>query len=267
MVGARPVYVPLKWMGEVGGFRLDLEGIESAITSRTRAIAIINPHNPTGAVFPPEDVERVMEVARSHELLVIVDEIYDNFLYEGARFRSFISFHDWRDHVLYGGGFSKTFSMTGWRIGYLVARSDVIKNLIKVAVNIWSCPPSISQVAALEALRGSWKPVKEMVKLFRKRRDLMYKELTKIPGFEVWKGLGAFYLFPRIKEILDATGMSTEEFSTNLLNETHVVVLPGTAFPDKAGEGFLRFSYSVSEEKIVEGVERIKDYVSHIMRR
>jgi len=264
LLGARPVYAPLKWLGRESGFSLDIDLIHELITSRTRGIAIVNPHNPTGAVFGSREVEEIMNLARDYNLLVIADEIYDNFLYEDADFKSFISFPDWRDHVLYCNGFSKTFSMTGWRLGYLVARREVAKVLTKLAVNTWSCPPSIAQKVGIKALRSDWSFVKEMVSLFDKRRRILYEELKQIKGFEVWRGKGAFYLFPKISEILEATGLGVEAFVTRLMEEKHVVVLPGTAFPKEFGKNFIRFSYAVSEERIVEGVKRIREFVENL---
>ena len=264
LLGARPVYAPLKWLGRESGFSLDIDLIHELITSRTRGIAIVNPHNPTGAVFSSREVEEIMNLARDYNLLVIADEIYDNFLYEDADFKSFISFPDWRDHVLYCNGFSKTFSMTGWRLGYLVARREVAKVLTKLAVNTWSCPPSIAQKVGIKALRSDWSFVKEMVSLFDKRRRILYEELKQIKGFEVWRGKGAFYLFPKISEILEATGLGVEAFVTRLMEEKHVVVLPGTAFPKEFGKNFIRFSYAVSEERIVEGVKRIREFVENL---
>lgn len=263
-LGARPVYAPLKWLGEESGFSLDIDTIHELITNKTKGIAIVNPHNPTGAVFSSREVEKLMDLARDYNLLIIADEIYDNFLYEGADFKSFISFSDWRDHVLYCNGFSKTFSMTGWRLGYLVTRREVTKALTKLAVNTWSCPPSIAQKVGIKALRSDWSFVREMVSLFNKRRITLCRELKRIKGFEVWCGKGAFYLFPRISRILEATGLGVETFVTNLMEEKHVVVLPGTAFPKEFGKDFIRFSYAVSEEKIIEGVERIREFVEEI---
>ncbi len=263
-LGARPVYAPLKWLGEESGFSLDIDLIHELITSRTRGIAIVNPHNPTGAVFSSREVEEIMNLARDYKLLVIADEIYDNFLYEDADFKSFISFPDWRDHVLYCNGFSKTFSMTGWRLGYLVARREVSKVLTKLAVNTWSCPPSIAQKVGIKALRSDWSFVKEMTSLFDKRRRTLHKELKQVKGFEVWRGKGAFYLFPKISKILEATGLDVEAFVTRLMEEKHVVVLPGTAFPKEFGKNFIRFSYAVSEERIVEGVRRIREFVENL---
>ncbi|MEM0086035.1 MAG: pyridoxal phosphate-dependent aminotransferase [Zestosphaera sp.] len=263
-LNARPVYVPLRWLGEEFGFSLDVDLIHELITSKTKGIAIVNPHNPTGAVFSSKEIEEIMDLARDYNLLVIADEIYDNFLYEDADFKSFMSFPDWRDHVLYCNGFSKTFSMTGWRLGYIVARREVTKALTKLAVNTWSCPPSIAQKVGIKALKSDWSSVQEMVSLFDRRRKTICRELRQVKGFEVWCGKGAFYLFPRISKILEATGLDVETFVTNLMEKKHVVVLPGTAFPKEFGKDFIRFSYAVSEERIVEGVKRIREFIEEI---
>ncbi len=264
-LGARPVYAPLKWLGPERGFTLDLESIESLITSKTKAIAINNPHNPSGAIFEPKQLDRIMELAREKGLVVIVDEIYDNFIYDEGAFKSFMEYPDWRDYVVYLNGFSKTFSMTGWRIGYLVSRREVVNNLTKLAVNVWSCPPSISQAAAVAALKGDWSPIKEMIRLFRERRDVMVSELRKVPGFEVWTSKGAFYEFPRVRKVLEEVGLDVEEFVNYLIDNYYVVTLPGTAFPNTAGRDYIRFSFCVSKERIVEGVRRIASAVENLL--
>ncbi|WP_236698168.1 pyridoxal phosphate-dependent aminotransferase [Pyrodictium occultum] len=263
-MGARPVFVPLRWKGQERGFELDVEAIEEAVTSRTKMIVLTNPHNPTGEVFPPEQVEAVLEIARRHNLVVLADEIYDNFVYEGG-FRSILTYSGWKDNVLYVNGHSKTFSMTGWRLGYLAAARPVIERLKRLAVNVYSCAPSISQRAGVAALRGPWEPVRRMVEEFRRRRDAVVEELRRVPGFEVPVPRGAFYIFPRVAKVLEEIGMSTEEFVDHLLYSRGVVTLPGTVFPEKAGEGFIRLSYAVSVEKIREGVGRIREEVEKLL--
>nr|WP_252900483.1 pyridoxal phosphate-dependent aminotransferase [Vulcanisaeta sp. JCM 14467] len=232
--GGKPVYVSMRFNPE-DGFRLDLEAIESSITPRTRAIVINNPHNPTGAIFKPEEVSKLLEIAKDHGLLVIVDEIYDNFVYEQGAFKSVLELEpEWRNYILYTNGFSKTFSMTGWRLGYLVASREVIDPIRRLAANTYSCPPSIAQRAGVEALRdeASWRSSRAMIELFRRRRDVMYEELRKIPGIEVWRSTGAFYMYPRVKKILDKLGMDVEKFADWLLENYGVVILPGTAFSE-----------------------------------
>ena len=263
-IGAKPVFVPLRWLGGGQGFSLDLDAIESAITRRTKLIVLNNPHNPTGSLFEPKEVEALLELVRRHNIALLVDEIYDNYVYDGV-FRSVLEHPEWKDYVLYVNGHSKTFAMTGFRLGYVAGKKEVIEALRKLAVNIYSCAPSISQRAGVAALRGPWDPVRRMIEEFRRRRDLVYEELSKIPGFEVAKPRGAFYIFPRIARVLKETGLSTDEFSERLAEEKAVVTLPGTNFPDKAGEGFIRISFAVDRRDIVEGVRRIKEFVEEKM--
>ena len=262
--GGKPVYVSMRFNPE-DGFRLDLEAIESSITPRTRAIVINNPHNPTGAIFKPEEVSKLLEIAKDHKLLVIVDEIYDNFVYEQGAFKSVLELEpEWRNYILYTNGFSKTFSMTGWRLGYLVASREVIDPIRRLAANTYSCPPSIAQRAGVEALRNeaSWRSSRAMIELFRRRRDVMYEELRKIPGIEVWKSAGAFYMYPRVKKILDKLGMDVERFADWLLENYGVVILPGTAFSEThMGREYVRLSFALDEKLIKEGIERIRKAV------
>ncbi len=263
-LGARPVFVPLKWLGEGRGFELDMEAIEAAVTPKTKMIVLNNPHNPSGTMFTPKQVDELMDIARRHRLIILADEIYDNFIYEGD-FKSVLTHGDWRNHVLYVNGFSKTFSMTGWRLGYLVTRREIAEKLTRLAVNIYSCAVSFAQKAAVAALRGPWEPVKRMVEEFKRRRDAIVEELSKVPGFEAYTPKGAFYIFPRVKNLLDQIRMTTEDFVEYLLYKRGVVALPGTVFPDKAGEGYLRFSYAISIEKIREGIKRIREEAEKLL--
>ena len=265
VLGINRVFVPLKWLGEDKGFALPIEEIEEAITPKTRMIVVNNPHNPTGGLFEPRQLDELMDIARRHKLMILVDEIYDNFVYDNAEFKSMISYSDWRDYIVYTNGFSKTFSMTGWRLGYLVVRREVAQHLPKLAVNIWGCPVSFGQKAAIIALKGDWTPIKKMIELFRMRRDLLVEKLRKIPGFEVWKSKGAFYLFPRIKKILDETGLDVEEFVNKIIDKYHIILLPGTAFPDKAGREFLRLSFCTDFETIEEGTQVLKKAIEEIL--
>ncbi|MEM4965869.1 MAG: pyridoxal phosphate-dependent aminotransferase [Sulfolobales archaeon] len=266
MMGGKPVFIPLKF-DKLKGFQIDLENIESSITSRTKMIVINNPHNPTGAVFPPSIIHEIMRLAERRGLIVLSDEIYDNFIYDNTPFKSVSEYPGWKDHAILINGFSKTFSMTGWRLGYIVARRDVAEKMIRVAVNVYSCATSFAQEAAVDALRGDWTPVKKMIQLFQRRRDVVYEELSKIDGVEVWKPLGAFYIYPRIKEILEKVKMSVEEFVEYLIDKHHVIVLPGTAFSTINGGDFIRLSYSISEERIREGVRRIREGIKELLNR
>ncbi|RLG86840.1 MAG: aspartate aminotransferase, partial [Thermoprotei archaeon] len=232
LFGGIPKYIPLRFEGAEGGFKLDIEAIEKSITEKTKMIVLNNPHNPTGAIFTPSEVSKICEIAKDNKLLLLVDEIYDNFVYGEVEFRSVLLDPDWKDYILYVNGLSKTFSMTGWRLGYLVVRREVADSIVRLATNVYSCPVSFAQIGGVAAFKGSWEPVKHMVELFKKRRDRMHELLSKIPGFEVWKSTGAFYMFPRISKVLRETGLSVEQFVDYLLYNYGVVVLPGTAFSE-----------------------------------
>ncbi len=249
---------------EEEGWIPDIDDLRSKINERTKLIVVINPNNPTGAVYSESVLRKLIDLAGEHDLAIVADEIYDNFV-DGAGFRSVLQDPAWRDTVVYINGLSKTFAMTGWRLGYLVARREIMGKMAELAVNIYSCATSFAQKAIVAAYKGPWKPVREMVEIFKRRRDMLHDRLSRIPGFEVWKPLGAFYMFPRVKKLLDEAGMTSKDLATKLLEEYGVVVLPGTAFPDKAGEGFLRFSYASSFEDIEEGTRRIARAVEDIL--
>jgi aspartate aminotransferase len=265
-LGAKPIFIPLKWLGRERGFKLDLESIERAITPKTKMIVINNPHNPTGAVFSSDEIEWVMDLARRKKIIVLADEIYDHFIYDDLKFKSFLSFPDWRDYVLYVNGFSKTFSMTGWRLGYLIARKEVMPRLTVLAVNVYSCATSFVQKAAVVALKKSEEDVNKMIELFRKRRDLICSRLGGVRGFEVWPSKGAFYVFPNVGKVLNELNITVEEFVNRLLISKGVVVLPGTAFPETYGKNFIRLSFAVDFTSIEEGVKRIKEFVEELIR-
>ena len=258
-----PRFVPMEFVPGYG-FRLDVDAISSAITERTKAIVINNPHNPTGSVFSRDQIEDIYEIARRKGLVIIADEIYDNFVFEGSSFKSVLSFDDWRDHVVYINGFSKTFSMTGWRLGYIVARKDLIPRFTDLAVTLYSCAPSFAQKAAVTAIKGDWGPVEEMVKEFGERAKLLRDLLEDAKGFEVYKPQGAFYMFPRIEKLAARAKLSTEEIVRKLLFDYGVLVLPGRAFPDRAGEWHVRFSFATSRDDIREGARRIIEFTNAV---
>ncbi len=264
-LGAKPVYVPLKWLGKEHGFELDLEAVEESITPKTKMIVVNNPHNPTGALFSASEVEGLMEIARKRKIIILSDEIYDHFIYDNAEFKSFLSFPDWRDYVIYVNGFSKTYSMTGWRLGYVVARREVMPRLSVLAVNVYSCATSFVQKAAIAALQRSEADIKRMIHIFKERRDLMYSKLSSIEGLEVWRSKGAFYMFPNVGKILNECGITVEKFVNHLLTKYGVVVLPGTAFPDKFGKDFIRLSFAVDLATIDEGIERMRECINNLI--
>jgi aspartate aminotransferase len=250
--GGTPVYVPMAF--EPGyGFKLDIESIEKAVTSRTRMVVINNPNNPTGSVLSPEELEGLYDIIVRNNLILVSDEIYDNFVYQGVRFKSVLELEDWRDHVLYINGFSKTFSMTGWRLGYLVARRDVIPSILDLAVTVYSCAPSIAQRAGVAALKGDWGPVREMVSEFERRARVLYNILSESEYVEAYMPQGAFYMFPRVSKFLRRVGMSVEDLVYYLLYEHGVLVIPGTSFSELMGGDHVRISFATKMENVVEG--------------
>ncbi len=254
----KPVFIPLK---EENGYKLKAEDIITKITPKTKGIIINDPHNPSGSILSEDDVKRIYEVAKEHKLFIISDEIYEDFVYEGKH-TSFLQMPDWRDNVIYLSGFSKTWGMTGLRIGYMVARREVIEKVEALATHTYTCPPAPLQFAGIKAIELGLDFFKDILKEYKKRRDAMYNSLLKIPGVSVVKGPGTFYLFPNFKEVLKATDINNvDELARRLLYEAHVVVTPGTGFPKYEGEGHLRFSYVLPVDKIEEGAERIREWV------
>lgn len=252
LFGGTPVYVPMAF--EPGyGFKLDVESIEKAVTSRTRMVVINNPNNPSGSVLSPVELEKLYDIVVRNNLILVSDEIYDNFIYEGVKFKSVLQLEDWRDHVIYINGFSKTFSMTGWRLGYLVARRDVIPSMIDLAVTVYSCAPSIAQKAGVAALKGDWEPVREMVSEFERRAKVLYNILSESEYIEAYMPQGAFYMFPRVSRFLRKTGMSVEDLVYYLLYDHGVLVIPGTSFSDLIGGDHIRISFATKMDNVVEG--------------
>lgn len=263
---AKTIYIPLRWKGADTGFELDIEMLENSITSRTKMIVLNTPHNPTGAIIPPKHLEKLVELVRNRNIILLVDEIYNEFILDNVEFRSAISFDDWRDYLLYVSGFSKTFSMTGWRLGYLAVKEDVATRMANLAVNIWSCATSFAQKAAVIALKSYevWEYVREMINLFKKRRDVMVSMLSRINGVEVWPSPATFYLFPYFGKLLSMLNIDAEAFAEQLLYKKYVVVIPGTGFPDRAGENFIRFSFAVNVNDIVRGIEKIEQFIEEL---
>jgi len=268
LFNAKPVFVSLKFQGKDVGFKLDLEVIKESITPRTKMIVINNPHNPTGAIFDEKEIDELVEIARENNILILADEIYDNFVYDG-RFKSLISYPDWRDWLIYTNGFSKTFSMTGWRLGYLVVKKEVAIVLRRLAVNIWGCPISFAQKAAITALKDpeTWRWVEKLVVRYREMRDLMYNGLKDLPGVEAWKSPGAFYMFPRVVKLLEQINMSVEDFVNYLIDHYYLIVLPGSAFPAQTSRYYVRFSFATSREEVSEGVKRFREAVRELVSR
>ncbi len=249
-LGAKPVPLPLK---EERGFSFKPEDLEALITPKTKAVIINTPQNPTGGIIRKEDMEKLVELAEKHGFYIISDEIYDRILYDPEKFTSVMEFPEMRDRIILLNGFSKTYAMTGWRLGYTVSNEELAKALTKLAINIHSCVATFIQWAGVEALRGPQDAVDAMVAEFRRRRDYLLERISKIPGIRCHKPEGAFYLFINIQDL----GVSSDEFAKLMLKEYGVALLSGTAF-GKYGEGFIRISYATSMENLKKAMDRLE---------
>ena len=254
-IGGVPKTVTLR---EETGFRMDLDELASLITPKTRMLIVNTPQNPTGGVLTIEDVEFVCELAHKHDLLVVSDEIYSQLVY-GFKHVSPLSHPGMRERTVLMDGLSKSYAMTGWRLGYAVAPKALAAKLDTLMINSSSCAAGFTQMAAIEALSApeSEHAVARMVKVFEHRRNLIVDGLNAIPGMRCARPEGAFYAFPNI----EGTGFDEHELADRLLSEAGVAVLPGTAF-GKAGKGFIRLAYTQSEDELKLGLDRIKEFIA-----
>ena len=254
-IGGVPKTVTLR---EESGFRMDLDELASLITPKTRMLIVNTPQNPTGGVLTAEDVEFVCELAHKHDLLVVSDEIYSQLVY-GFQHVSPLAHPGMRERTVLMDGLSKSYAMTGWRLGYAVAPKALAAKLDTLMINSSSCAAGFTQMAAIEALSApeSEHAVARMVKVFEHRRNLIVDGLNAIPGMRCARPQGAFYAFPNI----EGTGFDEHELADRLLSEAGVAVLPGTAF-GKAGKGFIRLAYTQSEDELKLGLDRIKEFIA-----
>jgi aspartate aminotransferase len=251
-VGATPVPLPIRQEHE---FRADLDELESLISPSTRLLIINSPANPTGGVFRRQDVERVAELALRHDLVVLADEIYGRIVHDGEHV-SIASLDGMADRTIVLDGFSKTYAMTGWRLGYAVVPEPLLSAYSRLIINSVSCTSAFSQIAAVEALTGPQDSVEAMVHEFRTRRDLVVEGLNAIAGISCLTPAGAFYVFPDVSR----TGLSGAEMADHLLKEAGVCVLSGTAF-GQAGIDHIRVSYANSQANLREALSRIESFV------
>ncbi len=252
LAGGVPVEVPGSMENK---FQPEPELIEAAITPKTKAIFIGFPNNPTGAVANRETLLEVSRIAEKHDLLVISDEIYDSLVY-GVEHVCFASLPGMKERTITLGGFSKSYAMTGWRVGYAAAPADILQGLVRVHQYTVMSAPSMSQLAALAAVRIGADHVEEMRVKYDRRRKLIVNGLNEI-GLETFMPQGAFYAFPKI----ESTGLDDDLFAKNLLGEEKVAVVPGSAF-GAGGAGFVRCSYATQYEKIEKALERIESFVN-----
>ena len=255
--GGTPVIVQTR---PEDGFSVKASAIEKAITPKTKMVIVNSPSNPTGGVLDGDEYERILALCRKHNIWLLGDECYSHFVYEPHKPFSIASARDSKDHVIIVGSVSKTFAMTGWRIGYTLAPEPLIEAVIKIQSQSTSNPTSIAQYAALEAVRGSMASVPLMLVEYAKRRTRIVHGLRDIPGVACeWPG-GAFYAFPNVSEYLqgrDPLAKSCTELAKLLLESAHVALVPGEAF---GAPGFLRLSYATSLDRIEEGLRRLNKF-------
>lgn len=247
-VGAKAVPIRLR---EELDFRLDVDELSTLINERTKLVILNSPQNPTGGVLGEDDIEAIADAIADRNIMVLTDEIYSRLIFEG-RHHSIMSIDGMKERCILLDGFSKTYAMTGWRLGYGVMRPDLATHVARLMTNSNSCTASFTQVAGVEALRGPQQSVEEMCAEFKKRRDIMVAGLNQIKGFSCLFPKGAFYVFPNIKK----TGWRSKNLADALLEDAGVAALSGTAFGD-FGEGYLRLSVANSIENIEKALERI----------
>jgi aminotransferase len=240
-------------------FKLKADVLKAAITDKTKMLILPYPNNPTGGIMTKEDLEPIAEILRDTNIVVLTDEIYSELTY-GRKHFSIISLEGMKERCIYVNGFSKAFAMTGWRLGYVTAPEPLIKQMVKIHQYGIMSSPTISQYAAVTALKECKKEVRAMVDEYNMRRRLLVNGLNDI-GLTCFEPEGAFYVFPSIK----STGLSSEEFCEKLLYEQNVAVVPGNAF-GKSGEGYVRISYAYSIKHLTEALSRIEKFVKGLKK-
>lgn len=252
LAGGVPVPVPCR---QSDGFRLNADMLTERITPRTKALMINFPNNPTGAVMRRQDLKEIADVVIDHDLLVISDEVYSELTYSGDH-TSIASLDGMMERTITLNGFSKAYSMTGWRVGYLCAPADICGAALKIHQYVMLCAPIMGQIAAIEALKNGEEEKNRMVREYRMRRNLFIAGLNRI-GLSCHMPEGAFYAFPSV----ESTGLDDVAFAERLLSEKHVAVVPGSVFGE-AGRNHLRCAYAVSREDLKEALERMEAFIS-----
>ncbi len=255
--------VPAKLKELPNDFVVDVDEVVNAITDRTKVIIVNTPHNPTGMVIPESTMMELLDVAREHGIVVLSDEVYDHFVYEGKHV-SCLHHPEWRDFCIYVSSLSKTFAMTGWRVGFVVANREVIQRLSALANNIYGCLPPFIMYAAEVALRSGLEWFREILQEYRRRRDLALSELRKVSGVRCVEPRGAFYLYPNLGDILNEFGLSVEDFVELLITRKGVVVLPSTVFSIAGDVVHIRMSFAVPTEKLLSGIAKFSELVEEL---
>ena len=257
LAGAKPVIIDLKAEND---FRLTAEELENAITEKTKALILPFPNNPTGAILEDSDLEKIAKVCSKHDIYIISDEIYGELTYK-EKHVSIITKPDMKERTVLINGFSKAYSMTGWRLGYACGPKHIIEQMLKIHQYAIMCAPTTSQYSAIEALKNGDGDIRLMRESYNQRRRFLVNAFREM-GLECFEPFGAFYVFPCIKEFK----MTSEEFALKFLEEERVVVIPGDAF-GKSGEGYVRISYAYSIEKLKVAMERLKHFVENLRKK
>ena len=257
LAAGKSIMVPVY---EKDGFMYDVEVLEQYVTDKTKAVLLNSPSNPTGGAITEEQLISFCNFCKEHDLIVVSDEVYEKIIYDGLKFYSPAMIDGMKERVVICNSFSKTYAMTGWRLGYAAGPADIIHGMEMINENSISCVNTFVQLAGITALSSSQDCVTEMVASYQRRRDLVYNGINGIKGLSCIRPKGALYAFVNIQE----TGLSSDEFARNLIIEKQVCVVPGSGF-GAAGEGFVRMCYAISEEDIIEGLQRIKAYVEALM--
>lgn len=251
-----PVFVPLR---PEKGFRMQPEDVLQSITPKTRIVLINSPHNPTGSVMFPEEMQEIARICRERDIYVITDEIYRWLNYRDEKNYSVSITDKCQEHILVVDGFSKSYAMTGWRLGYAIAPERLVGKMSLLLETLCSCAPAFIQYAGIEALTGPQDAIMKMKETYNRRRKILVEGLNHIDGIHCQEPQGAFYVFPNIEK----TGLTDVEFASRLLEEAKVGVVAGQDF-GRAGKGHIRLCYATDEEKIIEGLARIKQFVANL---
>jgi aspartate aminotransferase len=254
-IGAKSVPIMLR---EENQFRLDVNELRALVTPKTRMIILNSPHNPTGSVLTKTDLEEIAQIAIKNNIYILSDEIYSRIIY-GGQHHSIASLPGMQERTIILDGYSKTYAMTGWRLGYGIMPDDLAVQVAKLQTNCNSCTASFTQRAGIQAIKGDQSEVAKMVTEFNRRRNTIVAGLNKIKGFECQMPDGAFYVFPNIKKL----GIKSAVFADRILNEAGVAILSGTSFGE-FGEGYVRFSYANSVENINKALAKIQGFVDKL---
>jgi len=257
LADGKPVIINLKSENE---FRLSAEELENAITDKTKILILPFPNNPTGSIMEKSNLESIAEVIKKHDIYVISDEIYSELTYKGSHI-SIASIEGMKERTILINGFSKSYAMTGWRLGYACGPQKIIKQMTKIHQYAIMCAPTISQYAAVDALKNGDEDVETMRQSYNQRRRFLLNAFKEM-RLECFEPYGAFYMFPCIKEF----GMTSEEFATRFLEEEKVAAVPGTAFGE-CGEGYLRISYAYSIDKLKIAMERLNRFITKLRNK